>query len=236
MRARRPAEREARSNIVEMQRDAPAGTSASSRAQEVGFTLMAGGPLYQLWRRTRLAGEALQRPLRRGCSPPSCSRGCRCCCCRRPRETPGAAALPPSDEPLLGSADIQSLADPCNGFKVAKDIRIAPFDMKNVPALAVITVLPVAPLLLTTFSVEQILARVLEVLLRAPRRRFGTLLHGRLPGPCANRCVSEFVARLRRPMEVERSPGTQWRFHDGPGRRRALQRASPVPLCSLEGP
>lgn len=70
----------------------------------------------------------------------------------------------PSDEPLLGSADIQSLADLRNGFLVIKDIKIAAFDMKNVSALAVITVVPIAPLLLTTFSVEQILDRVLKAL------------------------------------------------------------------------
>jgi hypothetical protein len=68
-------------------------------------------------------------------------------------------------EPLLGSADIQSLADLRNGFLVVKDIKPVPFDTKNVVALTVTTLLPVAPLLLTTFSVEQILERVLKVLL-----------------------------------------------------------------------
>ena len=29
------------------------------------FSLVLGGPLYQLWRRTRLAGDALQLPHRR---------------------------------------------------------------------------------------------------------------------------------------------------------------------------
>jgi hypothetical protein len=70
----------------------------------------------------------------------------------------------PTDEPLLGSADIQSLADLRNSFLVVKDIKPVPFDMKNVVTLVVVTLLPVAPLLLTTFSVEQILERVLKVL------------------------------------------------------------------------
>jgi hypothetical protein len=68
----------------------------------------------------------------------------------------------PADEPLLGSADIQSLADLRNGFQVVDGIRMAPFDMKNVLTLVAITLVPVAPLLLTTFSAEQILDRVLK--------------------------------------------------------------------------
>ena len=68
------------------------------------------------------------------------------------------------DEPLLGSADIQSLADLRNGFLVIDGISWVPFAMKNVIWLAVATLIPVAPLLLTTFSVEELLDRVLKVL------------------------------------------------------------------------
>lgn len=69
-----------------------------------------------------------------------------------------------ADEPLLGSADIQSLADLRNGYQVVAGIRLMPFGMNNVTALAVTMLLPVAPLLLTTFSVEQLLDRVLKAL------------------------------------------------------------------------
>jgi hypothetical protein len=68
------------------------------------------------------------------------------------------------DEPLVGSADIQSLADLRNSFDVVTGMRMAPFTKKNVLELAVITLLPVAPLLLTMFSVEQLLSRMLKVL------------------------------------------------------------------------
>ena len=71
----------------------------------------------------------------------------------------------PAGEPLLGSADIQSLADLRNSFMVVEGIRMAPFTMRNVLELTVITLLPIAPLLLTTFSVEQLFDRVLKVLL-----------------------------------------------------------------------
>ena len=69
-----------------------------------------------------------------------------------------------ADETPLGSADIQSLADLRNGYLVVEGIRLTPFSMRNVISLAVIMLLPVAPLLLTTFSVEQLLDRVLKVL------------------------------------------------------------------------
>ena len=71
----------------------------------------------------------------------------------------------PASEPLLGSADIQSLADLRNGYQVIEGMRLAPFSIKNAISLAVTTALPVAPLLLTTFSVEQLLDSVLKTLL-----------------------------------------------------------------------
>jgi len=70
-----------------------------------------------------------------------------------------------SSEPLMGSADIQSLADLRNSFVVIRDIELTPFTMKNVLSMAVTTLLPVAPLLLTMFSAEQLIERVLKVLL-----------------------------------------------------------------------
>ena len=70
----------------------------------------------------------------------------------------------PADEPLLGSADIQSLADLRNGYLAIAGIETVPFSMRNVLTLAIITLLPVAPLLLTTFSVEELLDRLLRVI------------------------------------------------------------------------
>lgn len=70
----------------------------------------------------------------------------------------------PADEPLLGSADFQSLADLRNGFLVIEGINRVPFTMKTVITLALITLVPSSPLLLTTFSVEELLDRVLKVL------------------------------------------------------------------------
>jgi hypothetical protein len=67
--------------------------------------------------------------------------------------------------PADGSADIQSLADLRNGYQVVEGMRLTPFGRKTVTSLAATMLLPVAPLLLTTFSVEPLLERVLKVLL-----------------------------------------------------------------------
>jgi len=69
----------------------------------------------------------------------------------------------PADEPLIGSADIQSLADLGNSFEVVKGMRLVPFNLQTVLQLAVATMLPVAPLLLTMFSLEEVLVRLAQI-------------------------------------------------------------------------
>ncbi len=69
----------------------------------------------------------------------------------------------PADEPLIGSADIQSLADLGNSFEVVKEMRFAPFTMQTVLQLAVITLLPVVPLMLTMIPLEELLERLLKI-------------------------------------------------------------------------
>jgi hypothetical protein len=68
------------------------------------------------------------------------------------------------DEPLMGSADIQSLADLGNSFEVPQSMRIVPFGLNAVLQLGMITLAPVLPLLLTIFSPEEILDKVLNML------------------------------------------------------------------------
>lgn len=69
----------------------------------------------------------------------------------------------PADEPLLGSGDIQSLTDLGNSFAVVQEMRVVPFTLKNVLQLAITTLLPVAPLLLTMIPLEQLLESFLKV-------------------------------------------------------------------------
>ena len=71
----------------------------------------------------------------------------------------------PVDKPLLGHADFQSLADLYNGFEIVRGIRLMPFTAKNVTSLAAFVLLPVAPLLLTMVSVEQLVDRMLKTIL-----------------------------------------------------------------------
>lgn len=67
-------------------------------------------------------------------------------------------------EALVGSPDIQSLADIGNSVGVIQSMRIAPFNLRTVFELGVMTLLPVGPLLLTMISLEELLDRVLKVL------------------------------------------------------------------------
>jgi hypothetical protein len=67
-----------------------------------------------------------------------------------------------SAEPLMGSADIQSLADLANSFEVIKTMRFAPFSKETVFQLGVITLAPLVPLLLTMISLEELLKRLLS--------------------------------------------------------------------------
>ncbi len=69
----------------------------------------------------------------------------------------------PPDEPLVGSADIQSLADLGNSFEVVKEMRWVPFTLTTVLQLAVTTLLPVLPLTLTMISLEELLERLLKI-------------------------------------------------------------------------
>ncbi len=63
----------------------------------------------------------------------------------------------PADEPLVGSGDIQSLADLGNSFEVVRSMRFAPVTRDAILQLAVATLLPIAPLALTMMSLEDLL-------------------------------------------------------------------------------
>ena len=66
----------------------------------------------------------------------------------------------PADEALVGSADIQSLADLGNSFEVVQTMRLAPVTRDAILQLAAATLLPVAPLLLTMMSLEELLKKL----------------------------------------------------------------------------
>ena len=70
----------------------------------------------------------------------------------------------PPDEPLIGSADIQSLADLGNSFEVVKTMRAAPITRDAVLLLAGTTLAPIVPLALTMMSFEDLVKQLFGVL------------------------------------------------------------------------
>ena len=73
--------------------------------------------------------------------------------------------LAPEGENLLGSADIQSLADLGSSYQFVKDMRFTPFDRWTVIQLALATVAPALPLVLLVVPVSQILDALAKVAL-----------------------------------------------------------------------
>ncbi len=70
----------------------------------------------------------------------------------------------PAAEPLVGSADIQSLADLGNSYEVVRTMNIAPITRDAVLRLAAATLVPIVPLLLTMMSLEELLKRLIGIL------------------------------------------------------------------------
>jgi hypothetical protein len=68
----------------------------------------------------------------------------------------------PSEE-LLGAADIQSLADLGNSYGLVREMRAVPFGLEDISRLAAATAAPLLPLLLTIFSPEELIMRIIKV-------------------------------------------------------------------------
>ena len=68
----------------------------------------------------------------------------------------------PSEE-LLGTGDIQSLADLGNSYAVVREMRAVPFGLEDITRLAAATAAPLSPLLLTIFSPEEVIMRIIKV-------------------------------------------------------------------------
>lgn len=63
----------------------------------------------------------------------------------------------PADEPLLGTGDIQSLADLGNSFLFARQMKPVPFDVRTILQMSVLAALPMLPLLPLVMPVADIL-------------------------------------------------------------------------------
>ena len=62
-----------------------------------------------------------------------------------------------SDERLIGSSDIQSLADLANSFQVIREVRPYPFDTRAVIQVILLVLAPILPLVLTMIPLEELI-------------------------------------------------------------------------------
>jgi hypothetical protein len=65
---------------------------------------------------------------------------------------------------ILGTSDIQSLADMANSYAVVREMRIVPFGFSHVARLAIIAGMPMLPLLLTIMPFHELLERLIKVI------------------------------------------------------------------------
>jgi hypothetical protein len=66
-------------------------------------------------------------------------------------------------ELLVGNSDVSSLTDMASSFDVIREMRVLPVTRTLVVELAVVTLLPLAPLLLTMISLEQLLGQLVKI-------------------------------------------------------------------------
>lgn len=69
------------------------------------------------------------------------------------------------EEPLLGTADIQSLADLGNSFAFVEKMGLLPIGSRVPIHLALASLIPMSPLLLTMMPLTEILKRLLDTVL-----------------------------------------------------------------------
>ena len=70
----------------------------------------------------------------------------------------------PEPRELLGTADIQSLADLANSYSVVRQMRLVPFGLEEIARLAAMAAAPLLPLALLAFSLEELLDRLFKTL------------------------------------------------------------------------
>ncbi|HQQ95155.1 MAG TPA: hypothetical protein PLQ93_11415 [Bacteroidia bacterium] len=70
----------------------------------------------------------------------------------------------PKKDDLIGTSDIQSLADLSNSYEAMSKMRITPISRENLVLLAVTTLAPLVPLLLTMMPLEELLKALLGVI------------------------------------------------------------------------
>ena len=69
------------------------------------------------------------------------------------------------EKQVLGTSDIQSLADLANAYTVVNKMRVVPFGKETVIRVAVLICLPLLPLTLTMIPIDQVLDRLVKLLM-----------------------------------------------------------------------
>jgi hypothetical protein len=68
------------------------------------------------------------------------------------------------DEELLGTGDIQSLADLGNSYAIVQETRLVPFGVRDAARIAAVTAAPLLPLALTIFSPDELVTELIKIL------------------------------------------------------------------------
>jgi hypothetical protein len=63
------------------------------------------------------------------------------------------------------SSDIQSIADLDSSFAIVREMKLVPFARETIVRFVVIIALPLAPLAFTMFSLEELVKRLVQVVL-----------------------------------------------------------------------
>lgn len=71
----------------------------------------------------------------------------------------------PQDEPLLGSGDMQSLADLSTCYEIVQETRLVPFGLKLVTQLGLITAIPLLPLAFTILPFRSMIMQAIKIVL-----------------------------------------------------------------------
>lgn len=69
-----------------------------------------------------------------------------------------------SDQPLLGTSDVQSLADLSNSFGIVRNMRVAPVSTRLLIAIATAALLPMVPLFLFKYPMAELVAKLFSKL------------------------------------------------------------------------
>lgn len=72
----------------------------------------------------------------------------------------------PRTEPILGTADLQSLADLANSYMVIQRMRVVPLSPRNAITLILAAALPMLPFLLVILPLEELVKRLVQLLMR----------------------------------------------------------------------